>query len=259
MISSRSLIVLVATVAGVATTTALGRWQLNRADEKATLRDTMLTRGHLPPLGNFQLPCTESALQPLLQRAVQLRGRWLPDRTVWLDNRPMGGQAGMIVLAPLQLEPAADVGVCAARVILVQRGWAPRNFADRERLAPVPTPAGLVEVSGRLVSAPSRLLELGQGVAQPVGRLRQNVDPALLAAEWGVRLYPGSVQQTSDERPAPEGGTGLKRDWWQPGAEIGRHQAYAAQWFALAALMAGLYGWFQWWRPRRGQANDDEG
>ena len=260
MPSARSLIVLLATVAGVGTTASLGRWQLNRAAEKTALHDTMQTRAQLPPLGNEALACTEAALQAQLQRPVRLRGRWLDGRIVWLDNRAMAGRAGLLVLAPFQLEPEQRVvgangadggGAACARVVLVQRGWVQRNFMDRAQVAPVPTPAGIVELDGRLVLPPSRLMELGQPASQARGRIRQNVDPAALSAEWGVALRPGSIQQTADEQPAPQGGTGLVREWWQPAGDIGRHKAYAAQWFGLAALMAGLYLWFQWLRPRR--------
>ncbi|RZL08619.1 MAG: SURF1 family protein [Rubrivivax sp.] len=261
MSSARSLIVLLATVAGVGTTASLGRWQLNRAAEKTALHDTMQARAQLPPLGNEGLACTDTTLQGELQRPVRLRGRWLEGRTVWLDNRAMAGRAGLLVLAPFQLAPeqggAAISGAggassrCAA-VVLVQRGWVPRNFMDRTQVAPVPTPDGIVELEGRLVLPPSRLMELGQPASQAQGRIRQNVDPAALSAEWGVALRPGSIQQTADEQPPPSGGTGLVREWWQPASDVGRHKAYAAQWFGLAALMAGLYLWFQWLRPRRG-------
>src|SRR5690606_13081182 len=44
MPSSRSLIVLLATVVGVGATASLGRWQLNRAAEKTALHETMQAR-----------------------------------------------------------------------------------------------------------------------------------------------------------------------------------------------------------------------
>lgn len=253
MSASRSLIVLGATVLGVTVTAMLGRWQLARAQEKIDLQQTMQTRAAMPALLNDQLPCTQPGVSAQLQRPVKLRGRWLAEHTLWLDNRPMSGRAGLLVLTPLQLldEPQA---ACQARVILVQRGWVPRDFIDRARVLPVPTSADVVEVPGRLVAAPSRLLELGSPGSAAQGRIRQNVDLAELSRQWGVAMLPGTVQQTADELPVPPGGTGLKREWWRPGADVGRHQAYAAQWFALAALMAGLYLWFQWWRPRRGHA-----
>ena len=36
-----------------------------------------------------------------------------------------------------------------------------------------------------------------------------------------------------------------------PAADVHKHYGYAFQWFALCALIVGLYVWFQLIRPRR--------
>ena len=42
---------------------------------------------------------------------------------------------------------------------------------------------------------------------------------------------------------------------WDPAdVSVERHRAYAFQWFALCALVAGLYLWFQIIQPRRQRA-----
>jgi surfeit locus 1 family protein len=171
-----------------------------------------------------------------LHRTVALRGTWVAERTVWLDNRPMDGHAGFFVVTPLRLAGSGGA-------ILVQRGWAPRNQADRGQLPPLTTPTGAVEVTGRLAATPSRLYELGTGSG---GAIRQNLDPAAFAVESGLALLPLTVVQT-----APAGADdGLLRHW--PAADLGlhKHYGYAFQWFALCALIVGLYVWFQLLRPR---------
>jgi surfeit locus 1 family protein len=45
-------------------------------------------------------------------------------------------------------------------------------------------------------------------------------------------------------------GDGLLRQWPKPAVDIQKHYGYAFQWFALCALLAGLYVWFQLLRPR---------
>jgi len=40
------------------------------------------------------------------------------------------------------------------------------------------------------------------------------------------------------------------REWPRPAVDVQKHYGYAFQWFALCALMAGLYVWFQLVRPR---------
>jgi surfeit locus 1 family protein len=51
---------------------------------------------------------------------------------------------------------------------------------------------------------------------------------------------------------------GLLRDW--PAADLGlqKHYGYAFQWFALCALILGLYVWFQLVKPRRAVGSRDE-
>jgi surfeit locus 1 family protein len=248
---SRPLIVLVATLLGVGVTASLGQWQLNRAATKQALHDTIEARDRLPALDNAALPCSPEAWAAQEQRPVALRGHWLNERTVWLDNRAMGGRAGLFMLTPLRLSLPTGQGADCAATVLVQRGWVPRDPYDRLRVAPPPKAEGEVLLQGRLVPAPSKLMELGTPESAPKGAVRQNVDLAELAQAWGEPLRPGSIQQMGDEQPPPSGGTGLLRDWWRPALDVGRHQAYAAQWFAMAGVMVVLYVWFQWIRPRR--------
>ncbi|MFT3719370.1 SURF1 family protein [Pseudorhodoferax sp.] len=220
-----------ATLLGVALTLSLGRWQLARAAEKEALQAAIDAQGQLPALDGAVLPASGDG-QALLHRAVRLRGLWLPERTVFLDNRQMRGQPGFYVLTPLALENSPVV-------VLVQRGWVPRNFEDRTALAPVPTPAGIVEIQGRIVPPPSRLYEFA---GEDRGTIRQNLDLPAFALETGLPLWPQSVQQTGDD------GTALLREWPVPRTGVEKHYGYAFQWFALAALLTGLYVWFQFVR-----------
>jgi surfeit locus 1 family protein len=169
-------------------------------------------------------------------RPVLLRGRWLPEHTVFLDNRQMQGKPGFDVLTPLRIE-GADAAV------MVQRGWVQRNFMQRESLPPVATPPGLVEVRGRIAPPPPKLYDF-RGPAG--GAIRQNLDLGQFRAASGLPLLTSlSVQQTG---PASEG---LLRDWTEPGSGVEKHYGYAFQWFALSALIAILYVWFQFIAPRR--------
>jgi surfeit locus 1 family protein len=49
-------------------------------------------------------------------------------------------------------------------------------------------------------------------------------------------------------------GDGLQRDWPAPSSGMAKNQGYAAQWFALSALILGLYVWFQLIQPFRRRA-----
>lgn len=226
----RGALLLAAALLGAALTARLGLWQLDRAAQKLALRAGVDEAARRPPLANAQLADAAP------HRPVRLRGQWLAERTVWLDNRPMDGRAGFYVVTPLRLAGRADA-------ILVQRGWAPRDAADRSRVPPLVTPAGEVEVVGRLAVAPSRLYELGTGASGPI---RQNLDPTAFAAESGLALLPLTVVQTE----AVGADDGLLRRWPAPDFSLHKHYGYAFQWFALCALILVLYAWFQLVRPR---------
>ena len=52
---------------------------------------------------------------------------------------------------------------------------------------------------------------------------------------------------------ARRSGKSVAREWPRPAVDVQKHYGYAFQWFALGALMAGLYVWFQLVRPRLGK------
>lgn len=229
----RRIVVALAAVAAVALTARLGVWQVDRGAQKRALQAAIEQRGQEPPLAVAQLARTADEAPAQHHRRATLQGRWIGARTVFLDNRQMHGRPGFFVVTPLQLADGSAVAV--------QRGWIPRDAQDRTRLPAVPTPAGDVVVDGRIAPPPARLYEFQQPGTE---RIRQNLDLDAYARETGLALRPWSLVQTG----APS--EGLERDWPEPAVDVARHQGYAFQWFALSALVAGLYVWFQLVRPR---------
>lgn len=219
-------------VAGV--TFSLGQWQLRRAAQKEALHDAVAARGALAALAPADLMAAPEA-DALLHRPAALTGTWQSDHTVYLDNRPMDGKTGFVVVTPLQLQ-------ASTQVILVQRGWVLRNFEDRTRLPAVATPSGLVRVQGRIAPPPSKLYAF-EGVE--TGRIRQNLDVAAFRAETGLPLLAVSLLQTGDASD------GLQRDWAAPNRGVDKHYGYAFQWFGLCGLVVFLYLWFQLVLPIR--------
>lgn len=230
----RFWIVTVAAVLTAALTFSLGQWQLNRAAQKAALQASLDQQKTRPVLGNADV-LASADLVLLKDRRVELNGHWDASHTVYLDNRPMNQRPGFWVMTPLRLD-GSD------KAVLVQRGWIPRDFQDRSRLAPIETPAGSVIVRGRMAPAPGKLYEFAGAQAGPI---RQNLDIAAFRIETGLPLLQVLVIETS---PASEG---LLREWPAPDVGLDRHYGYAFQWFGLCALVVGLYGWFQWILPRR--------
>lgn len=231
------------TLAVCALTARLGWWQLERAQFKRDTLARLTERDRLAPLQAGQLARDALAAQQQHQRRVLLRGRWLAAQPVALDNRVMNGRPGFIVLMPLLLDGQREA-------VLVQRGWLPRDARDRSRLPPLHTGDGVVQLLGRVVPPPSPLWQFSD--APERGLIRQNLLLEPYAREIGQPLLPLSVQQLTPELPAPPADAAqpaLLRDWPQPALDIGKHQGYALQWFAMCALAAGLYVWFQILRP----------
>ena len=227
-------------VIGVVMTMRLGFWQLSRAAQKEERQAAIVTQMAAPVLSAAAL-LDEPAHFGLMHQRVSLEGQWLPQHTVYLDNRPMNGRAGFWVITPLQLNDRTRV--------LVQRGWVPRHQLDRTQLPAIQTPEGVVQVQGRIASPPSPLLSLNaaptfDNTDSKVNHIRQNLDFDAYAVQVG-----GALAATVLQTDAPS--EGLLRDWPVITAGVEKNLAYAFQWFALAALQLMLYIWFQFIQPYR--------
>ena len=257
----RFVLITLAALLCAAITASLGFWQLGRAAQKQQIFDAIARQQALAPWHNAELaaqvPLVTQSIsatqqQELLHRPAQLQGQWLTEQTIYLDNRQMQGKVGFYVLTPLRL-----IAPNEGKVIIVQRGWVPRNFSDRTALAPVQTPGGVVSIEGRLEAPPSKLMELESGAnggADPDGqksRIRQNADIAQWAQQSGLPLLGLSLVQTRPDTASE----GLLRDWPQINAGVQKHYGYAFQWFGLSVLVVLLYVWFQlvrrFYLPRR--------
>lgn len=167
--------------------------------------------------------------EQLLDRAASARGRWLSERTLFLDNKIHRGQAGYFVLTPLRLSGSDSV-------VLVNRGWiaAPRLRAE---LPQVSSPAGEIEVSGVTRSFELRPFELRE--TRPQGAVWQHVREGDFRQLTGLDALPVMLLQTSVSDD------GLIREWGSPENPAIRHYGYAAMWlvFALMAIGYGLLVW----------------
>jgi surfeit locus 1 family protein len=230
----RRWLLALAALAVMGLTARLGVWQLDRAKQKEAFSSLLEQRQQMAPLSAADVAVTAQQALEQQHRSVVLKGRWLQGSTVFLDNRQMAARPGFFVVSVLQL-PQGDA-------VIVQRGWVPRDQADRTRVAaPELSSDAEVLVKGRLALPPSRLFEF-QG--EENGLIRQNLDLPAYARQWRVSLRPVSVLQLGEE-------PGLLRQWLVPAADVGKHHGYAFQWFALCALVGVLYVWFEFIQPRR--------
>ncbi len=240
--SLKKVIVLIVTLECIILTSSLGMWQWSRAQQKWALEDSIEQMKAMPSL-------TQEAFLALAQphealhRTVVLRGTWLTQDTVFLDNRPLNSQAGFWVMTPLRLN--------AQQSVLVQRGWIPRNSNVRTELPPFETPLGEQEIVARISEGPSKMFELGATEPEAFKSLeearslniRQNIDAASFAKERGLPIVGNVIQIGSNSE-------GLRREWPQPASTAFKNVGYTVQWFALSLLLVALYCWYQIIKPQ---------
>jgi surfeit locus 1 family protein len=172
-------------------------------------------------LGNWQSRRAEEKRE--LARPVAVEGEFVAQHTVFLDNKTRRGRYGFEVVTPLRVR-GSDAHV------LVNRGWV-EGAKTRDALPQVATPAGNVRIEGLALERPPRLLKLGS----TSGKVRQSLDFESFAAESGLKLEPRIIEQHS---ALPDG---LARDWASRESGAQKSEAYALQWYSLAALAVVLF------------------
>ncbi len=191
----------------------LGLWQWERAADKRDYLARLAAAPHLE--APEQTPPEGSRLT--------LRGEFLTEHTLFLDNRTRDGRLGVAALTPLRGEDG--------RLWLVQRGFLATG-PDRET-PEVSTPAGPVVVEGRWQAAGDSAPLFG---LNREGQRLQRIDLAAWSELSGF-AHAGWVHQ--------EAGSGALKPWWEPSVmPPSRHVGYAVQWWglALAALAVMFLG-----------------
>ncbi|MFC0349829.1 SURF1 family protein [Undibacterium danionis] len=203
---------------------SLGNWQTRRAEEKEILAQLMQEQMQKPAL-NFTKDMLATDLK-VFQR-LKLRGQFVSNWPLYLDNRPLHGTVGFYVLMPFKLEDS-DVS------ILVARGWFQRNPVERTKMPELVTEQGIIELEGLVRDHLDRTMQLGQNEALKAGAIVQGLSLDDLRKQSGLKMIDRVLEQTSDAND------GLVRDWPKPSAGSDKHRAYAFQWYGLA-LMAAIF------------------
>jgi surfeit locus 1 family protein len=222
------LAMLVLVVLGI----ALGNWQTRRALEKAALQHKLAQRTAAPPLVLGAALQDPAAIE---YRRVIVTGRFAPNWPVFLDNRPLEGRSGFVLLMPFTIAGSH-------RQVLVARGWLARDPAGYAHMPKFDTPAGLVTIEGVAVLHPARVMQLGTPPALKPGAIVQNLEVDGFARATGLSLQPFLLEQTGPNQAGPnQANDPLVRKWPAPGIDVDRHKGYAFQWYALAAMAFGFF------------------
>ena len=202
--------------------TALGFWQLRRADENRALAEQFAAGGGATPLAEPPAGLTDGNRF----HRVEVRGAYAAAPQFLLDNMLHDGVAGYHVLTVLRAEGSA-------RRLIVNRGWI-GSGSDRRMLPDVSAPTEPRTITGRIERLPQPGMRLGNPPAPASAPTTESVavveypTMAELAAQLGQPLF--DYQLLLD--PTEPGG--YARDWRAPGVGPERNLVYAGQWLLLA-------------------------
>ncbi|AYC30919.1 SURF1 family protein [Pseudomonas cavernae] len=212
----------------------LGFWQLARAEDKRALLASYEARRSAPASDLNRL---EHSTDPAYRR-VRLHGHFDAQYSLLLDNRMRDGRAGVELLQPFY-DQASNLW------LLLNRGWLP--WPDR-RIAPAfTTPPGTQELEAWIyvpLGAAFQLHADRPGGAWP--RLITAVEPRALWQQLGRAGLPYELR-------IQPGLAAYRADWPVVAMAPEKHQAYAVQWFALAAALCGLFIYFGLHNARENQ------
>lgn len=217
------------------------RWQWSRYTDREAQIELVETNYSSEPVPVAELlPGPGETLSPDdVWRPAVLEGRYVPESTVLLRNRPVQGTPGYHVLVPFESElPSGE-----ELVVVVDRGFVPFG-RDASAPSSVPEPpAGDVRavVTLRADEPPS-----GRGAAD--GQVQAINTGQVLAegpdgAAWAEGRTVGAYGQLRTEDPAPAVSLGALP---RPDTDPGSHLSYAFQWFVFA--IGAVTGYVLLWR-----------
>ena len=231
MIRKPSATALLLLAFGLAFFLTLGFWQLGRAEFKRTLYANFMAGSGAQPAA---LPQALALWQPNRYEPVQLRGRFIPGKTVLLDSQTQDGQVGVQVFQGFQSE---------GKNVLVALGFI-AIARDRSQFPTPAVPEGEQLLRGLLANPPASGLKLGELGEPPASStwLLSRIEIPALNRYFGVPLAAPVLlldPVRSTQSPSTESVLTLPRSWHPNTFPPERHMGYAVTWFgfALTALI----------------------
>lgn len=212
---------------------SLGFWQLDRAEFRDSLQQSILERKTFPPATLDTLPVSQEERRYL---PVRLSGYYDTERSFLLDNRIHAGRAGYHLYTPLLLEDGSAVLVNRGYVALgPDRNVLPETSVLDETGA-IATPAKIT-ITGLLDLEPSQAIRLSEYEhdtdSWPV--VLEHIDLEEVAGITGMRFCDMILW-------LDEGGTGaLVYDMPALNLNSAKNIGYAFQWFAMSTALAVIY------------------
>jgi cytochrome oxidase assembly protein ShyY1 len=202
----------------------LGRWQLDRLDQRRERNNSVVVHEN-SPVADFGTVFTRTIVEADQWQRVTVRGTFDADHQFMVRYRNLGPASGYEVLTPLHTTTGAWV--------LVDRGFGTkRNDEDYPATLPAP-PAGEVSILGYVRRDEQGSKEAMTPIA-PINAVRL-VNSGAIAGALPYPIVNGFIS-TIEMTPAQSGELAPVTP---PDLTEGNHLSYAIQWFTFAG-MAGL-------------------
>ena len=212
----------------------LGVWQLDRAEQKGSIVAQLANRtnGAITPLQEL---VTDQSLNDLRFRKVSLKGRYLADKDILIDNQVVNGQVGYQVFTPFELsagefESELKPNLVGNPIVLVARGWVSVG-SSRDVVPTVSSSRAELSLEGRLNNPPAKPPLWNDKYPVSNGVVWQFLPILDLAEVLKAQVFPLVVELAPTSSDSPN----LVRKWPEISDQgVAKHKAYALQWFAMA-------------------------
>lgn len=198
---------------------SLGFWQLDRAEEKRQLQGLFEQRQHAGPIA---LEALDSQAD-LRYQPVTLRGEFLNEKQLLLDNRIYQGRFGYEIITPFRL-------AASETIVLVNRGWLQGDISRRS-LPEVKTITGEMALRAEVYVPQGDVMLLADELAMGWPRVMQSLNIEALQNEFEQTLFPYSV------RIKKISAASYTPNWVVVNLQPEKHTGYAVQWFAMALTL----------------------
>lgn len=196
--------------------TALGFWQLERAEQKRELQASFE--------GDGEHQSVDAGLTPSRYQRLSATGRFLNERQFLIDNMVQDGRLGYYVITPMHLGGSRPL-------LLVNRGWIARGAGGEK--PSITTGSGMRTVKGLAGHLPRVGVRPGAALENAGDWPKLATFPTLedLSSALDREVLPFVLLAN------PDPSSGLVRRWEPREMGQARHLGYAFQWFALAAAV----------------------
>ncbi len=192
----------------------LGLWQLDRAEEKRALMAQLEARQQQ----SLSWPLDDDDLAGY---RLGIEGRWLSEHGLLLENQVLNGQVGYRWLVPFEVSAQQPW-------LLVDLGFVPAPM-QRTELPVLPALPEYGAVEGRLTQPGTNRLAMALLPEAGITTRIQALNWPELTQWFEHPLVPAVLWL---EQPSE---LGFERPWRPINLSPEKHQAYALQWFSLAA------------------------